>query len=412
MKSTLDVYMHQELAGTLTHHNGKLTFAYLPAYVQAGKPALSLSLPVQTRPHKGVEVEAFFAGLLPDEARRHDLARVLGVSEGNSFSLLKIIGGECAGVVSLYPTGNSPPPSTHAQVEVLTTQQMQQLTERLADRPLLAGEDGIRLSLAGAQHKLALGMQQGKLALIKGDAPTTHILKTMIAGFSDTVENELFCMRLAERVGIATPKVTRHIAGNARYLLIERYDRVVANDAVTRVHQEDFCQALGILPQVKYEHEGGPSIAACLALLQQHSRQPAQDCHSFLARVVFNFLIGNADAHGKNFALLYKEGHRPQLAPAYDLLSTAVYPRLDKKMAMKIGGKYHPDDLRQRHWQRLITATSTTSEAFATQRHQLAQRTQQEATHLTDALANEGIASPVFAQISEVIAQRSEFLRR
>ena len=88
----------------------ELAFAYHPAYVKTGKPALSLSLPLQDKPYKGVVVEAFFAGLLPDESRRLELARVLGVSAANSFSLLEIVGGECAGAVSLYPVGSSPPP--------------------------------------------------------------------------------------------------------------------------------------------------------------------------------------------------------------------------------------------------------------------------------------------------------------
>ena len=162
---------------------------------------------------------------------------------------------------------------------------------------------------------------------------------------------------------------------------------------------------------MKYEREGGPTIAACLELLQKHTSQPARDQQSFLVRLVFNFLIGNADAHGKNFSLLYT-GTRPQLAPAYDLLSTAVYPHLDTKMAMKIGGIYRPDDLRQKHWQRLVADTSTARKAFATLRHEIAQRTLSEATKLKLELENEGITSPVFAQIGAVIAQRREFLRR
>ena len=411
MSRVLDVYLHKALIGKLAQHKGRLAFAYHPAYVKAGKLALSLSLPLQDKPHKGDVVEAFFAGLLPDESRRLELARVLGVSAANSFSLLEIVGGECAGAVSLYPVGSSPPLYKNALVEVLNTQQLRQLAVRLAERPLLAGEDGLRLSLAGAQHKLAVGVREGKIVLVKDGAPTTHILKTMIAGFSDTVHNELFCLRLAARVGIEVPQVTLHTVDDTCFLLIERYDREVKNRVTTRLHQEDICQALGILPYVKYEREGGPTIAACLELLQNHSCTPARDQHSFLQRIVFNFLIGNADAHGKNFALLYKS-NRPQLAPAYDLLSTTVYARLDTKMAMKIGGIYRPDDLRQRHWQRLVAEKSTAIKAFATLRYELAQRTLSMSVQLKAELENEGIASPIFAQIGEVIAQRCEFLRR
>ena len=202
MSRVLDVYLHEELAGKLAPRKGRLTFAYHPAYVQAGKPALSLSLPAQDKPPKDVVVEAFFAGLLPDESSRLELARVLGVSAANSFSLLEIVGGECAGAVSLYPVGSSLTPPNNAQVEVLDTRRLHQLAARLAERPLLAGKDGLRLSLAGAQRKLAVSVREGKIVLIKGGAPTTHILKTMMAGFTDSVHNELFCMHLAARVGI------------------------------------------------------------------------------------------------------------------------------------------------------------------------------------------------------------------
>ena len=161
---------------------------------------------------------------------------------------------------------------------------------------------------------------------------------------------------------------------------------------------------------MKYEREGGPNIAACLKILQQHSCMPVRDQQSFLAHIVFNFLIGNADAHGKNFALLYKDD-RPQLAPAYDLLSTAVYPRLDMKMAIKIGGSYYPDNLRQKHWQRLVADTATAKKSFAKLRHELALHTLAATIKLKTELKNEGITSPVFAQIDDVIAQRCEFLR-
>lgn len=411
MRRILDVYLHEELAGKLAYNKGRLAFAYHPAYVQANKPALSLSLPLQEKPHKGLAVEAFFAGLLPDEELRLNLARVLGVSAANSFPLLEVVGGECAGAVSLYPVVSSPPVSKDAQEIVLNNKQLQQLAGQLVERPLLAGKGGLRLSLAGAQHKLAVIVRGGKAVISKGGAPTTHILKTMIAGFSDSVHNELFCMRLAARVGIDVPKVELLTAGDSCYFLVVRYDRDVKDGIITRLHQEDFCQALGILPHTKYEREGGPTIAACLKLLQEHSHQPALDQQSFLTRIVFNFLIGNVDAHGKNFALLYRD-NRPQLAPAYDLLSTAVYARLSKKMAMKIGGKYLPDDLRQHHWQLLVANTETAKQSFAKLRHELAQRTLTEAIKLKAALANEGIDSPVFAQIGEVIAQRGEFLRR
>jgi len=168
------------------------------------------------------------------------------------------------------------------------------------------------------------------------------------------VENEAFCMQLAGRVDLPVPHA--EILDNAdRLYLVERYDRSRGDDGVIRrIHQEDFCQALGIPPAQKYEAEGGPSAAACLALVKTQSTGGAlRDQMLILRWLMFNYLIGNADAHGKNIAfLLPPEG--PRLAPFYDLMSTAVYgERLSSRLAMKIGGKDNPEEILARHWLRM-----------------------------------------------------------
>jgi serine/threonine-protein kinase HipA len=227
---------------------------------------------------------------------------------------------------------------------------LDEIFEHLKRRPLFAGEMGIRLSLAGAQDKLAVRMIGDKLALMRGGAPTTHILKTLIAGregIIDSVHNEIFCLMLAERCGIPAPRAQMRYTTSEPYLLVERYDRKWQGENVVRLHQEDFCQALSVPPENKYEREGGPGISACLDEIQKDSVQPIADRIAFLNTVIFNYLIGNSDAHGKNFSFLHEQG-KPCLAPSYDLLSTAVYPDLSNKMAMKIGSRYEPRDIHLR----------------------------------------------------------------
>ena len=347
---TLDVYLNTILVGKLVQNDkGSLSLTYTAEFLHKAATGISLSLPLQAAPFTGIEVKAFFSGLLPDEIAKQKIARYLGFSEKNAFALLQAIGGECAGALSLYPEGQIPPIHNDKDIEVLDGTKLRDILELLKKHPLLAGEDKMRLSLAGVQDKLAVDFDKGKIALVKNGAPTTHILKSVISHISDSVHNELFCMRLAEAIGIIVPKATIHFVGDIPCYIVERYDRKKNVDgSVLRMHQEDFCQALGILPEIKYEREGGPSLAKCLEIIIAHSAKPAADQLRFLDLTIFNYLIGNADAHGKNFSLLYT-GSKPELAPAYDLLSTAVYPDLSEKMAMKISGKYKPNDVVLRH---------------------------------------------------------------
>jgi serine/threonine-protein kinase HipA len=271
------------------------------------------------------------------------------VSEGNAFGLLEIIGGECAGALSLYPEGEQPPEDDGEGLEPLSEARLVQVLEQLRTRPLLGGEDGVRLSLAGAQDKLAVCLQDETVALARGGRPTTHILKPFITALDGTVENELFCMRLAARMGLPAPEVSMHRAGDIPYLLVERYDRRIGrNGAITRLHQEDFCQALRVPPELKYEEEGGPGTEASLELIASATAKPVADRLAFIRMLIFHYLVGNADAHAKNFALLYTN-RTPDLAPLYDVVCTAAYPSLAKKTAMAIGGCSVPDTIQLEH---------------------------------------------------------------
>lgn len=359
MSRVLDVYLKGYFVGTLTQEtSGQLSFAYDHAYVDEKRLPVSLSLPLRKEPYDTSQVKAFFSGLLPDEEVRKRLAQNLGLSEKNPFALLEAVGGDCAGALAFYPQGEKPEEATE-EVENLSPERLYDILKLINRRPMLAGDGGYRLSLAGAQDKLAVGYKNGQIQLMKGGAPTTHILKPMIKHIKDSAHNEFFCMRLAFHMWLSVPKVSLHFAGEIPYCLIARYDRAIDDKGqVIRIHQEDFCQALGIPPELKYEREGGPTIKRCQEIMTKNAESPALAQLKLFKIILFNYLIGNNDAHGKNFSLLYSE-KKPSLAPPYDLLSTAIYPNLATEMAMKIGGEYDPENIYRRHFYRLVDDTKT-----------------------------------------------------
>ncbi|MGB8352606.1 MAG: type II toxin-antitoxin system HipA family toxin [Chthoniobacteraceae bacterium] len=410
MSRTLDVWFYGNKAGRLVQDDsGRLSFAYDADYLKSRAWPLSVSLPLREEEFGDHVARPFFSGLLPDDLVRKKIARLVGVSEKNPFSLLEIIGGECAGAVAFYPEGTSPHQENHEDIQILDEHHLDEIFDHLKRRPLFAGEKDIRLSLAGAQDKLAVRMIGDKIALMRGGAPTTHILKTLMVGreeIKDSVHNELFCLMLAARCGISAAQAQIRHTAKEPFLLVERYDRKWQGDNVVRLHQEDFCQALSVPPENKYEREGGPGILACLDEIQRHSVQPIPDRIAFLNAVIFNYLIGNADAHGKNFSLLHEEG-KPRLAPAYDLLSTAVYSTLSPKMAMKIGGKYEPEEVHLRHWLRLVPDSVTARNAMEKSLVEMSGKALDQAAQLKGDLKKAEITSPIFEGILGVIKQRS-----
>jgi len=360
MKRKLDVYLHQHLVGNLVHdEHGQMMFDYDKSWLtNASAFALSRSLPLIKEHFNRNDCRGFFAGLLPDESKREIIARNLGISAMNDFAMLEQIGGECAGAVTFIPAGNKLPKRDDTY-RALTDKQLAEILRTLPRRPLLAGEEGIRLSLAGAQDKIAVRVFGGHISIPLGGAPSTHILKPAIERFKGLVLNEALCMKLAHAIGMNTASVETGKVEGIDYLLVERYDRSVSSDTpggpetVKREHQEDFCQALGIVPESKYQNEGGPSLKQCFGLVRETSSAPVIDLRALLDSVIFNFLIGNHDAHGKNFSLLYTAEQQTRLAPLYDVLSTTHYPELSPKMAMKIGGEYVAAKITATHFEQM-----------------------------------------------------------
>lgn len=351
MARTLDVFLKQRLVGRLEQDDsGSLWFSYTEEWLKAeGAVPLSISLPLRSAPYRRNECRPFFAGLLPEETSRELIAKAFGVSDKNDFAILERIGGECAGAVSLMPSGELPMAGSASYREISPDELAGKFAE-LPQRPLLAGQEGIRLSLAGAQGKLAIAIFGGKYFLPLNGSPSTHILKPQGTHFEGLLENEFFCMRLAALAGLEVAPVEIGTAGSTRFLLVERYDRKpLDGDSLERLHQEDFCQALGIPPEMKYQQEGGPNLKKCFELIRSVSAVPGPDVLRLFDAVVFNHLIGNNDAHGKNFSMLYDDGE-VRLAPLYDLVCTQAYPELAAESAMKIGDERKSDRIVGKNW--------------------------------------------------------------
>jgi serine/threonine-protein kinase HipA len=230
---------------------------------------------------------------------------------------------------------------------------------------------GARFSLAGYQDKAAVSIFEGRVYLPK-ESPSTHILKPAIKDLEATVQNEFLCLRIAHRLGIPAAQVELKVADGEIYLQIERYDRKISKTGlVSRIHQEDFCQALGHTSARKYQNEGGPSFADCFRLITQSSAKPVQDKPLLLKYLVFNFLMLNADAHAKNFSLLHVQPSLVKLAPLYDVLTIPLYDDMEQKMAMSIGDTYEFSAVRPENWRALGKDIKISSKLL---RHELAQQ--------------------------------------
>ena len=411
MARQLNVYLNNHPIGLLIQDDhGEITYQYDANWLDNPHAlALSRSLPLRKAPFSRRECSGYFGGILPEGEKREIIARNLGITAKNDVKMLELIGGECAGAVTFIPAGESLP-TQGDQYQPLTDHELADILRKLPHRPLLAGEAHVRLSLAGAQDKLAVHVAEAQISLPLDGAPSTHILKPAISRFEGIVVNELLCMKLAKAIGLLTPSVSMGNVEGVEYLLVERYDRARAEGrSLRRLHQEDFCQAMGIVSENKYQNEGGPTIQQCFELLREASSIPVLDLGRLLDAVVYNFLIGNNDAHGKNFSLLYDflyNGNDTQawttsLAPLYDLICTAYYPELSPRMAMKIGGEYEAERVFPQQFDRLAEEAGLNKPTVRRRIQSLAKSIQSKLPAITP-------DHPVGIKVAEIIRSRCD----
>ncbi|HSZ14783.1 MAG TPA: HipA domain-containing protein [Solirubrobacteraceae bacterium] len=308
-------------------------------------PVLSCSLPLQSR---SMDASVFMDGLLPEGQHRQVLSGELRVAVNDLYALLRRFGRDVAG--ALVIVAEEPAPRT-PEVIPYTRDSLEQEVLELPERPLAIHDDS-ELSIAGLQDKLLLvRMRNGGWGRPAHGYPSSHILKVDDPLRPGLVEAEAECLRLAATVGLTSVEVEIETIGERLCLFVSRFDRRVAGDgSIERIHQEDLCQALARDPNAargrgKYEDAGGPSLREAAALLDRYASRPQQQLDRLLAAATFTVLIGNADAHGKNIALLHPTAETVELAPLYDTVPTVLWPRLRARGAMSIGGRWKLDEI-------------------------------------------------------------------
>jgi serine/threonine-protein kinase HipA len=422
---TLDVYIAGRPVGGLHHlQGGKLSFCYHEAWME-GRVAipLSLSMPTITRIYEGKVVEAFLWGLLPDnEQTLARWAQRFQVSARNPFALLKNVGRDCAGAVQFLPCGDKV--SRGEDVELLTEAQ---IGDRLRDLRKDGAAtrrigDPSQFSLAGAQAKTAFHFDKGsnRWGIPLRDTPTTHIFKPPMPHVHGHTENEHFCLQLARKLGMdAAHSQVLDFAGE-KAIVLERYDRRNIDGKTIRIHQEDMCQALSVMPTLKYENQGGPGITTISNKVLSASLDPVRDRQTFMAANVFNWIIAGTDAHAKNYSMLLGAQGEARLAPLYDIFS--ILPHLgegeiqaemrDLKLAMKIDRVYPIDEIMPRHWERCASSARVGGEyTMRTIRHQLAVMPDM-ASECAQELRQEGITHEIVGRLIDAIATRVKGLSR
>lgn len=358
--------MNGILVGELHYKRKMLSFEYAPSWIELkGSRALSQSLPMGSTLDNQA-VEAYFDNLLPDNINiRRNIVSRLGAKSISTFDLLELIGRDCVGAIALskqMPEGVLPAIELQPCTEHDIATQIK--NTRTANTLGMQDDDDFRISLAGAQEKTALTWWKNQWHKPLGKTPTTHILKppinhheTMNVDFSTSVDNEWFCLRFLNELGMLTAHAEIEQFEDERVLIVERFDRKVTDNSIIRLPQEDFCQALGRLSDNKYEEHGGPSAYEIMELLSL-SLAPVDDKIIFMkSQVVFWLLAGN-DGHAKNFSI-YLQEKGFCLTPLYDVISAYPYfgvgnmhPR-KIKMAMKVHSKnthYHWHKIQARHW--------------------------------------------------------------
>ncbi|THE61202.1 type II toxin-antitoxin system HipA family toxin [Vibrio parahaemolyticus] len=335
---------------------------------------ISLSLPLQSQLHEGDPVANYFDNLLPDlTSTRQNIQRRYSTDSTGVFDLLHAIGHDCVGSLSLLPANEVHNGRASTRLEPLSVHNLHNIvTAHEYQFPLgMSNKHDFRFTISGAQEKTALLKIKNDWFLPSLDYPSTHILKFPI-GFiqqpaatldmTGSVENEYFCIKLAEAMGFQVPKIEILEVEGMKALVIERFDRHCSQDgkSLIRLAQEDMCQVFSLPSRLKYQSDGGVGIKEIMQILRR-SRCADNDCDNFMRFQVFQWLIGATDGHAKNFSIFIEANGAYRLTPFYDIMS--AFPtssgrgintrKLKLAMALKStssGNKWHLEKIYPRHF--------------------------------------------------------------
>ncbi|WP_432239029.1 HipA domain-containing protein [Herbaspirillum robiniae] len=339
MVKRLNAWMNGELVGAWQVDRQVHSFQYAGSW--PGSPhyrPLSLSMPLTaSREIRGDVVRNYFDNLLPDNQNIRDrLLRRFRLQSTEAFELLEALGRDCVGAVQLLPEDAEPLGWNSIACQPLDEHEIAALLESVPSEAVTSAgsDDLLRISIAGAQEKTALTRHNGKWCRPHGATPTTHIIKLplgLIGGAmrrvdaGDSVHNEWLCSRILAALGLPAAEASIERFGPHTVLAVERFDRAWMEGGrwIARLPQEDFCQALGLAPSMKYESHGGPGLEHCLALLNG-SGDRGDKAYFLLAQLAF-CLLAATDGHAKNFSLHLHAGGRYEMTPLYDVISMWPY---------------------------------------------------------------------------------------
>ena len=350
--ASLPVYFEQRLVGTIHVDRVGPSFTYASGWIGLkGAFPISLTMPLKPARFASDTFLPWAANLLPESEQLRTLGQLLGMARSDVIGLLSAIGGDTAGALSFGQPGRASPVQWRA---VGKAEALERMIEDLPNKPFLVGDEGVSMSLAGVQSKVAVAVDcDGRICIPMNGSPSTHILKPDSARLPGGVQNEAFCLMLAKRMGIPAPEVTTGTAGERTYLLVKRYDRTDVGGRCRRLHQEDYCQTLSKPPSAKYETNQtgtrGPTLKDMFDVSRRH--MPPTEIVRLLDTVIFNLLACNSDAHAKNYSIMIRAGHA-SLAPIYDVMCGEVWENVTKNLAQKIAGTNRGDLLKRAHWQR------------------------------------------------------------
>lgn len=411
MPDALVLLLGGQVIGQVERAGNRLSFVYDEEWRERGPVIpLSMSMPLSGAKYGHDIISNWMWGLLADN--QNVLARIAsqnGVSAGNAFALLWAIGEDCPGAVQFAEPGRIGDMAQGRDIHWLDDQEVGARLARLRRDYSTGRSNGEgQFSLPGAQPKTALALVDGRWGVPSGRIPTTHILKPPIPGLAGHAENEVFCLRLAERVGLRAARAeVREFAGEPA-IVVERYDRARLPDGdIARVHQEDMCQAMGVHPFGKYEKDGGPGIRRVMDLLSWSSN-PEADRHRFMQATALNFLIAGTDAHAKNYSVLFGP-RQARLAPLYDVASYLPYVEgrwQDVPMPMKIDKCDRYAAVMPRHWERMARGCGYPADEALGHVARLVAAVPDTAADVAAGLRAQGVRHPVLAVLVDKIAWR------
>lgn len=386
--SGITVYYEQRVVGTIKVASDGPAFDYDPDWLSLrGAFPLSLQMPLSPRRVLSSVFLPWAANLLPEAGNLRAIGLQLGAAPDDVIAILSKIGRDTAGAFSIDRPGS---PSTTGWKVIGNDADLERIINELPSKPFMIGEDGVSMSLAGVQSKMGVALNaEGQLCIPVNGAPSTHILKPDSTNLFGSVQNEAFCLSLAKLCGLPVSEVTTGTVGDRTYLLVTRYDRIEQQGKWRRLHQEDFCQALGKPPSAKYESnqsgQQGPTLADMFALTRR--AMGASDVIKLIDHLLFNILVCNTDAHAKNYSLMIS-GRGSTLAQIYDVMCASVWPNVTRNLAHKIAGKNRGEHLKRRHWQRFAQDCSLNAPRLLIRIEQLAKAVIAHADAAADTVRN------------------------